>query len=214
MIKFLLTAILLIPFLNVNGQGIGELAPPKSPEIFPKHALGIDVIFNESGFGLGGFYRNRFNDILTGFVDFSISEAKDPREMTYIDYWGQTFTLGKINRAFVLPLFAGLQYRLFENVIYDNLRPYINFAVGPAMIVSDPYDKEFFKAIGYAQAYFTVGGYVGFGANFGLDRNNLIGINLRYYIINMLNNGIELLVGRPYKNMGGFYLTLNLGTMF
>ncbi len=214
MIKFLLTAILLIPFLNVNGQGIGELAPPKPPETFPKHALGVDVIFNESGFGLGGFYRMRFSDVLTGFTDFSISEAKDPREVTYIDYWGQTYTAGKVNRAFVLPLFVGMQYRLFENAIYDNLRPYVNFAFGPAMVAADPYDKEFFNAIGYAHAYYTIGGYIGFGANFGLDRNNLIGINLRYYYIHLYGQGVELLIGRHEKDMGGFYLTLNLGTMF
>jgi len=207
-------AILLIPFLNVNGQGIGELAPPKPPEIFPSRAVGVDIIFNEGGFGLGGFYRNRFTNVLTGFVYFSISEAKDPREITYIDYWGNTYTLNKINRAFVLPLFVGLQYRLFEKVLYDNLRPYVNFAFGPAMVASDPYDKEFFNALGYAKAYFTVGGYVGLGANFGLDRNNLVGINLRYYFIHLFNQGIPLLIGRPEKEFGGFYITVNLGTMF
>ncbi len=214
MIKFLLTAILLIPFLNVNGQGIGELVPPKPPETFPSHALGIDVIFNDSGFGLGGFYRARFNDVLTGTLDLSISEAKDPREVTYIDYWGNTYTYGKVNRAFILPLFVGMQYRLFENIIYDNLRPYLNFAFGPAMIASDPYKKEFFKALGYAHASYTIGGYIGLGANFGLNRNNLIGINLRYYVIHLYGRGVELLAGRYEKDLGGFYLTLNLGTMF
>ena len=212
--KLLLFVILLIPVLNVNGQGIGELAPPKPPETFPAHAFGVDVMFNESGFGLGTFYRYNFSDILTGYVDFSISEAKDPHEVTFIDYWGQTYTLGKVNRGFLLPLFAGLQYRLFENSIYDNLRPYINFAVGPTLVLTDPYDQEFFSALGRGHANYTIGGYVGFGANFGLDKTNLIGINIRYYVIHLFNGGIELLRGRMEKELGGIYLTINLGTMF
>ena len=41
-------------------------------------------MFSEGGFGLGGFYRRQFSDKVTGFVDLSISEAKDDRE---IEYW-------------------------------------------------------------------------------------------------------------------------------
>ncbi len=188
--------------------------PPKPPEIFPNHALGVDVIFNDGGFGLGGFYRNRFTNLLTGFVDFSVSEAKDPKEVTYVDYYGNTYTPGKVNRAFVIPVFVGFQYRLFENDLYDNLRPYVNFAFGPAIVATNPYTREFFSALGYLHANYTFGGYIGLGANFGLDRNSLVGINLRYYIIHLFNNGVELMEGRTEKDLGGIYLTLNLGTMF
>ncbi len=45
-------AILLITFLNVNAQEIGELAPPKQPEDFPNNAFGMDLMFSEGGFGL------------------------------------------------------------------------------------------------------------------------------------------------------------------
>lgn len=214
MYKFLVTAILLIPFLNANGQGIGELAPPKPPIVFPPNAWGIDVMFSESGFGLGTFYRSQFSEKITGFVDFSISEAKDPREVTFVDYFGNTYVPSKINRAFLLPLCFGFQYRLFENEIYDNLRPYINFGFGPAAVVTDPYSQEFFSAFKFARAQYTIGGYFGFGANFGLEKSNLIGVNLRYYFIHLFNDGIEIMGGRFEKNLGGFYLTVNLGLMF
>ncbi len=209
-----LTAILLIPFLNVNAQGIGKLAPPKPLEKFPNNAWGIDVMFGEGGFGLGTFYRRQLSDVVTAFGDISFSEAQDPREFTFVDYFGNTYVAGKVNRAFIVPLNFGIQYRLFENVIADNLRPYLNFGIGPALVLSDPYKEEYFTAFKYAHAYYTLGGYIGFGANFGIDKNSLVGINMRYYIIHMFNQGIELLQGKYDKDLGGFFLTLNLGTMY
>ena len=210
----LLTAILLITFLNVNAQGLGELVPPKPPEKFPANAWGIDVMFSEGGFGLGTFYRKQLSGVITAFTDISFSEAEDPREFTFVDYFGNTYVAGKINRAFIIPLNFGIQYRLFENVISDNLRPYINIGAGPSLVLSDPYDQDFFAAFKYAHANYTLGGYIGFGANFGLDKNNLVGINLRYYVIHLFNQGIELLQGKYDKDLGGFFITLNLGTMY
>jgi hypothetical protein len=207
-------AILLIPFLNVNAQGIGELAPEKPPEVFPKNAFGMDIMFSEGGIGLGTFYRRQLSQNFTLFGDFSISESKDEKEFEYIDYFGNTFTVGKKNRVFLLPLNFGMQHRLFSDVIYDNLRPYINMGVGPTLAVTTPYEEEFFNAFGKAQTKFALGGYVGLGANFGLDKSSLIGINLRYYIVHFFDDGVESLHGRFRNNIGGFYLTINIGMMY
>jgi hypothetical protein len=212
--KLLLTVILLIPFLNVNPQEIGELAAEKEPIVFPDNAFGVDIMFSEGGIGLGTFYRRQITHYLTAFADLSISEAKDEREFEYIDFFGQTFTLGKKNRVFLLPLNFGLQYRLFESVIHDNLRPYVNFGLGPSMVFTTPYEQEFFSAFGDAKAKYALGGYVGFGANFGLDKSSLVGINFRYYIIHFFDEGVESLEGRFRKNLGGFFLTINLGIMY
>jgi hypothetical protein len=212
--KLIILAILLIPNLIVNAQGIGELAPEKKPEVFPNNALGLDVMFSEGGIGFGGFYRRQLTNNLTAFIDFSISESKDDREFEYIDYFGQTFTIGKKNRVFLIPFNFGLHYRLFESVLHDNLRPYINAGAGPAIAVTTPYEREFFNAFGYAQAKYTAGGYIGLGANFGLDKSSLVGINFRYYLVHFFDEGVESLHGRYRKNIGGFYLTLNFGVMY
>lgn len=213
--KLLLAAIILIPLLNVNAQEIGELAPDKKPEVFPDNALGLDIMFSEGGFGLGGFYRRQYSDKITGFVDLSISEAKDEREFEYFDYYTQqSYTVGKKNRVFIIPVNFGIQYRLFEEVIYDNLRPYLNAGVGPSMILTTPYSKEFFDAFGDARLKFAGGGYVGFGANFGLDKSSLVGINVRYYVIQFFDQGVESLTGHYKKTLGGFFLTINLGMMY
>jgi hypothetical protein len=212
-------AIIIIQSLNIKAQGIGEMAPERAPIIFPDNAFGMDLIFSEGGFGLGTFYRRNVSDDITLFTDFSISEAKDPQEFTYIDYFGQTQTPNKINRAFLLPVNFGMQYRLFEKAIFDNLRPYIDAAIGPSIVVTTPYDKEFFSAFGKAHARFTLGGYFGIGANFGLDKSSLVGLNIRYYIIHFFNQGIEILDptvtnGRLENNLGGVFITLNIGMMY
>jgi hypothetical protein len=210
----LLTAIIIIPAVNVNAQGIGELAPEKEAEVFPVNAFGIDILFSEGGFGLGTFYRRQLSPALTLFTDLSISESKDEREFDVYDYWGTPITIGKKNRVFLLPLNTGLQYRLFRKEISDNLRPYINAGVGPTITIITPYELEFFESFGKAQTKYALGGYIGLGANFGLDKRSLLGVNIRYYFIHFFDEGVESLYDRPKKNLGGFFLTINLGMMY
>lgn len=151
----------------------------------------------------------------TAFIDLSISESKDDREVEYIDPWtGIPYTVGKKNRVFVVPINLGLQYRLFAEEITDNLRPYISAGVGPTLVLTTPYDKEFFEAFSDTQAKYAAGGYVGFGANFGLSKSNLVGINLRYYIIHLFGDGVENLEGKFRNDVGSFFLTINIGIMY
>jgi hypothetical protein len=218
----IITAILIIFTVNVNAQGIGAIVPDKPPIVFPPNAVGMDLIFSEGGFGLGGFYRHSVSDVVTFFTDLSISEAKDPQEFTYTYFDGisyQSYTPNKVNRAFLLPLNFGVQYRLFENVIFDNLRPYIDAAVGPTMVITDPDSTEFFKAIGKAHARYTIGGYIGIGANFGLDKSSLVGLNVRYYIVHFFTQGVNILnnpdgTPRFENDLGGIFITLNIGLMY
>lgn len=212
--KYLFTLILLVTAGFANAQTIGEMAPEKQAEIFPHNAWGIDIMFGEGGVGLGTFYRKDIGKDFTFFSDFSFSESKDEKEVETYDYWGNPVTYGKKNRVFLLPLNFGLQYRLFKEDISDNLRPYLNFGVGPSMVMTTPYEKEFFSSFGKAQVKYGAGGYIGLGANFGLDKSALIGFNLRYYIIHFFDEGVESLYDRYNKNLGGFYLTINIGSMY
>lgn len=213
-IIFSFTLLLIIPFTNINSQGIGEIAPEKPLEIFPDNAWGMDIMFGEAGFGLGTFYRKQLSMKWTLFADLSISEAKDEREFEYYDFFGQPFILGKKNRVFTIPFNVGLQYRIFENVIYDNLRPYLNFGIGPNLVLTTPYEEEFFNAFAYTESKVALGGYIGLGANFGLDKSSLIGLNFRYYYTHFFDEGVESLYGRFKKNIGSFFVTLNIGLMY
>jgi hypothetical protein len=82
------------------------------------------------------------------------------------------------------------------------------------MVLTTPYAKEFFNAFGDAKLKVATGGYFGFGANFGLDKSSLVGINVRYYIIQFFDKGVESLTGHFNKTLGGFFLTINLGMMY
>lgn len=212
--KVLMILLLVVPLGLSSGQKIGELAPERPPEIFPNNAWGVDVMFCEGGFGLGTFLRKSLATDLTGFIDFSISETKDEREVTYIDYFGNSFTPDKVNRAFQLPINLGIQYRMFSESLTENLRPYLTFGVGPTLIITTPYDKEFFNAFGYAQTKYAIGGYVGFGANMGMSKSNLIGLNVRYYYTYVFGDGIENLTNNFRKDFGQFALTLTVGIMY
>ena len=175
------------------------------------NSWGIDLMVSTNGFGLGTFYRHEYSDELSGFLDFSISEAKDDDEVEYIDIYGNTFTPGKVNRFLVMPVFLGLEKRLFKDDILDNFRPYVNCAAGPAMIYVFPYNQEYFSALGKGQPKYTFGGYVGVGAFFGSEQSNLLGLNLRYYYLPYFS-GLESLQNVSKTQFGGFFITLNFGS--
>jgi hypothetical protein len=213
--KTLITLILLIPLFTINAQEVGRMAEEKPQEVFPLRTWGMDFMFGEGGFGLGTFFRYNFTQTLTAFTDISMSEAKDEREIEYTDYYGYPIPVtGKINRIFLVPLVFGLQQRIFNGNISDNLRPYITAGIGPSLVFTTPYDQEFFSSFSKTHAKFTAGGYVGIGANFGLDKSSLVGISLRYYLIHFFDEGVESLENRPKKDFGGFSITLNLGFMY
>lgn len=204
--------------------------------VFPPNLWALDILVGSTGFGLGTFYRREITPDLFWFASLSISDAKDDREVERIDpYTGATFTPGKLNRFLVAPLFAGLQRRLFREDITDTFRPFINGGFGPAMVYEMPYSRvvrtesgafmvdevDFFEAIGQGTAHFTLGGFIGFGANFGAEQSPTMGVNFRYYIIQLYGDGLPSLYN-PYtgaitsrkKDFGGFYLTFHIGTGF
>ena len=205
---------LLIPVINSFGQKIGELAPEKPPTEFPSNAWGADLMFSDGGFGVGTFLRKSFSIKVKGFIDISFSESKNEREFEYYDYYGRPIVVGKENRVFFIPLNFGIQYRLFERELSDNLRPYISVGVGPTFSISTPYNKEFFSSFSNAQFHLAAGGYIGFGADFGLSKNNLLGLNMRYYYSKFITEGVEHMKGQIKNEIGGFYITLNIGMMY
>lgn len=200
-----------------------DKAAPAAPGDL-KHAWGVDVMLSGNGFGLGGFYRKEYSRDLYGTVSFAIAESKDDNEVEYYDWYGQSYVPNKVNRFLVMPLFFGGQYRLFADDITDTFRPYVNAGVGPALILSSPYDREYFNSLHYARSHYTGGGYVGFGAYFGSDKGSLMGVNFRYYYIpvsggipSMMNPSLD--PGDPAAvikktDFGGFFITINIGSIY
>jgi hypothetical protein len=211
---------------------------PANPDIIQKstyrpmlNAWGFDIMISNNGFGAGVFYRREFSDEFAGFISFAISDVKDETEVELFDYFGNSIVPFKKNRLMLFPLVAGIQYRIFKDDIVDTFRPYVAAGLGPSMVFVSPYSLrrtesfpgagstttyeqvEFFSSLKYGQAKYTLGGYVGLGAYFGKEKGTLSGINIRYYVV-PFSNGIEVLEGGFVKSFGGFYITLNFGSLY
>lgn len=184
------------------------------------HIYGLDILFSNNGFGMGFFYRKEYSRTIQGFATLAISEAKDDNEVEQYDYnTGQTYVPGKINRFLVFPMTIGVQYRLFSDDIMDNFRPYVMGGVGPAVVLSSPYSKEFFSSLGSSQAHWTFNGFIGAGAYFGNESGNIMGLSFRYYFL-PVTHGIPSLqdlssniVGTK-SQFGGFFISLNFGSSY
>ena len=202
-----------------------------SEELFEQRlsAWGFDLLLSDNGFGLGGFYRREISDALAGTITFAISDVKVEGEMEYINYYGQSYVPGKINRLLMLPLMASVQYRLFRDDIVDNFRPYLTAGAGPTTLFVSPYARlvtttyadgftdqqaekvDFFESLKYGKAHTTIGGFIGAGAYFGKDRTNVMGLSVRYYFI-PVRSGIEVMQGGFVKEFGGLFITLHFGS--
>lgn len=218
--KFKLITLILVliqlTFPQANRRDTTIIFKPIKPllteqKVIFKNSYGMDIMIASDGFGLGVFYGYHFTDALTGKINFSISEAKDEGEIElYNPFTGELFVPNKVNRFLVFPLLFAVEYRLFKDQIMDNFRPYLSASIGPSLIFSTPYEIEFFNSLKYGKAHYTLGGYIGAGAYFGSEKNRILGVNVRYYIIHY-PNGIESVQSVKKKDFGKFSISLSLG---
>jgi len=220
---FLLAVLVLasVPLQAQNGERI-VFTDPKSKEdkvlseedLQPRtHAWGADLMIGTDGFGLGFFYSRALSDVTTAFANISFSEAKDDRQRDFIDPWYGQYSLNKTNYVFRVPLFFGLNYRLFKESITDNFRPFLNAGAGPVLLYITPSKGDFLSSLGGGSTRYTYGGFLGAGAQFGFDRSSVLGVNVRYYLI-PIPEGIQRVQQGNMSNANGFYITLNFGSAF
>lgn len=237
-ILFLLLAVLTC--LNAPAQDFQVsdttiIFKPSSPDLVRAqsykpllHAWGLDLLTSNNGFGLGTFYRYEMTDEFSLVVSFIISDVKDETEFERYDYYtGQNFVPGKKNRLLLMPLLASVQYRLLKDDIVDNFRPFLTAGLGPTMVFVAPYTygpeqrdvwgnlvkMDFFTSLKYGKLRYTLGGFVGAGLNFGMEKGTMTGLSVKYFFA-PFPDGIEVMEGGYIKNFGGLFLTLSFGSMF
>jgi hypothetical protein len=181
-----------------TGEGI-DIAYPNS--------WGFSAFFSDYGFGGGAYLAHQLGSSITGMLSLDLGTAKGPKEFGLL-------TEVKINRIFVVPVILSAQYRLFREFLSDNFRPYVTAGAGPVFVITTPAYQEFFSSFGSAQAKLVPGGFLGVGANFGVDKKSTFGANLRYYIIPYPAPGIESTAGVFLTNFNGLFLTVNYGFNF
>ena len=230
---FLLTAVALygqVPGVPPSGPELPEATPaddslyifkPARPLIDTnalrtnlETAFGLNVMFSNSGYGLGAFYERKLSPTFSLIVDLGISGARkgdefevfntDPNSVHFRTY----YVPNKVNRVWHAPVIVGVKKTLFNNVFFNNFRPFINGGVGSSIIMTTPYDQRFFSAFGDAEFHFAPGGFIGVGAEF-TEKSPGPAFNARYYYL-PIDPGIESVANEPITNFGGLYLTLNV----
>ncbi len=171
------------------------------------NSFGFSAMISDFGFGLGLYYRRNLSTDLSALVTFDFGGAKDPKE------FGLTEEI-KINRIYVMPLMASLQYRLFRDALSEGLRPYITAGAGPAIVATTDGSQGFFTALIHPSFSATFGGFLGVGANFGSDPKTTFGASFKYYIIPYPSPGIESIQGHRLTNFSAATLMINYGFNF
>jgi hypothetical protein len=174
---------------------------------------GLSVLFSQSGFGLGFFYQQTISNQLWALIELGISGARNSSEIEslYDPFSGRLLVPGKINRLFIFPLTIGVAHRLFEESLSESLRPFVSAGIGPTLVVSTPYEYEFFQSWSYARGYVRFGSFVGAGLLLGPQSKSEASFNIRYYYIPFGGEGLESIQGQPIKTFGGVFLTLAIG---
>lgn len=182
---------------------------------FINNSLCLDIIFCNSGFGVGTLFTHSFDKENLLFANFYISGTRNTDEIEYWDSNTNTWRVpNKVNRLFMAPITIGYSRLIFQNSIAGSFKPFLSAGIGPTLIVATPYDKEWFSAWGYAQSYIRFNTYIGIGAYFSLIDNSVASANIRYYYIPFGGQGLESIRNLPIKDFGGLVLSLSIGYTF
>lgn len=183
------------------------------------HAAGFDLLFSGSGWGAGVFYTRQLAENLSGFANVVITPRRNSDEVENVWYNGFIpIVANKINRLFMFPVSAGVQYRLFSDGLQETFRPYVSVGLTATPILQTPYLKdgyyyEFFESFGHGTWHMRMGGVIGLGSVFGQPgKGSVIGVNIRYYTIPYGEPGLESMAGLPITNFGAVFLSLSVGS--
>lgn len=176
----------------------------------PRNQFGLSILYSDKGYGIsGGYYRpiSKSSDL---FFNFSITGISDTREFEYFDYYGNSYIRDKVNRVFMLPINIGIQHYLFKDEIENDFKPLLDIGITPALVLTNPYEKSYFRAFGYSHAAFALGGFAGVGIEFEQSKKIAFSLNLRYYYLPVVSGSVISIKDSPMKDLGGMHLVFGL----
>jgi outer membrane protein W len=174
---------------------------------------GLGFVYSENGFGFTSKYFvpvSRSSEISFGLL---VSGVTDSREIERYDIYGNSLVYGKINRIFMIPLSIGLNKELFKGDIEGDFKPVFNIGISPTLVLLNPYNKNFFNALGYTTTKFAVGPYAGIGVNYKQSESMSLDISLSYYYLPLVNGSVESIQYNEINNVGGFQLLFGIAFM-
>lgn len=105
-----------------------------------KRGIGINVVMNNFGFGIGGEYRRIIAPQSEFTASLRFTGLRDASEQTFTDFFfGQQVIPNKYQRAIAIPLMLGMRQRVFANNIQDDFRFFVSASMGPAASFAYPY---------------------------------------------------------------------------
>ncbi len=211
--KKIITTIL-ICFVVITSSSVSNAQNEiKYKKKVPRNTWGIGLNYAENGFGPSVSFYNSIGKTTDLTLNLAFSGVADTREVERYDIFGNSIVVDKINRVFMMPLSIGIRKELFKNEIEGSFVPLMNFGVSPTLIFTNPYNISFFSALGYTQTHFAFGVYGGFGVNFTQSESTSLNVNLNYYYLPIVGEGVQSLVGSTINNVGGLLLSFGLNFM-
>lgn len=105
-----------------------------------RNGVGLDIVFNNYGFGVGAEFRRVLAPLREGYLSIGFAGLRDVSEQTFTDFFfGQQIVPNKYQRGFSMPMVIGLRQRFFARQVEDNYRFYLSAGVGPVLGFTYPY---------------------------------------------------------------------------
>lgn len=151
-----------ITYAQLEEPDVEKISQPKTPLSEGYHnSLGVDVMVNNFGFGIGGSYGRVIAPYTELTFSTGITGLRDVSEQNFQSFLtGQQIIPNKYNRAFGFPFLLGLKQRIFARQVEDNLRFFISGAGGPAMTFMYPYLRDTNNPNGFRDFQLTPQGFL------------------------------------------------------
>ncbi len=131
-------------------------------------------------YGGGGAFQYQWpiKPDLTGTLDIGLIYLNF--DNPFLPYYRSTY---RSSDVMLVPFFVGLRRNVLRDNFDDSVLPYVQIGAGPIAGFNFPYGFGFWQTLSRASTTWTLGGFVGFGANFGLSKKFVGGVDVRFNIM-------------------------------
>ncbi len=173
--------ILLLILIPIQGFSQFEQYLQQDPQPTTYRQRGLAFSMVELGAGIGAFIKwplKSYWHVGMGFDGFML---RDSKEFSYIDIYGYPRTVNGDNNVYILDFMFTAKKRMFAKDLDDNVRPFLEFGVGPVYGMNFPeYDTKPDGTKTRDQYSLTLGGLIAAGIDANVSSKNFLGIRLQY----------------------------------
>jgi hypothetical protein len=201
--------VILIIFLfsgNLFSQDTAKTVAKPRKIIEGRNNWGLNLVYTDRGFGLSGNLYKALGKDFDFQAGLTISGLKDANEFEQFDYYGNSYIYNKLNRVFLISFNAGIHKYLFSDELAEGFKPLISIGVSPTLVLTNPYEKNFFSAFGYMKNAFALGGYAGVGMEYKESNSVAFSLNIRYSYIPIIGDGVQSIINHTINEVGGIQL--------